>query len=233
MSTCVTCALQAGTDQQEEVLDAYDSALATSALKVEEAQQAAAALAAQLTDTELQLNQLQHMYNKNTMHGVACLSDENDDDMKASSSDAAAVALAVAAAERRSGAGGKLLGALKAVAGAETDCTRGLRALRQHQKHLEQQIMKQQQELSKLQRDNIKLTRFKKQYVMAANKLQAATAAQAAAVAAAEEAGLRAAAANGKADRLQQQVSIQKLGQVCLQPIRQSAASTAMAAPCT
>lgn len=205
---CALFVLQAGSEHQE-VLDAYDTALAAAAFKVEEAQLAAAALAAQLTETELQLSQLQHICNEWTLTGGKCAFEEEH--MASSSSDSVVAAVAVAAAGCRAGASGR---SPQAALGADANCTRGLRALRQHQKHLEQQVLQQQQELSKLHRDNIKLIRFQQQYTLAVNKLQAATTAHATATVAAEEAGLRAAAANGRAERLQQEVSTFNLHEV-------------------
>lgn len=208
-SFCDICGgLQAGSDHQE-VLDAYDSALAASAAKVQEAQEAAAALAAQLTDTELQLQQLHHACSNSALLGVA-RGLESDLGTGIIGSDAAAVAMAVAAAGGRcknskSPTRSKHAAALP----ADLECSRGMRALRQHQKHLEQQLSKQQQDVTRLQRENLKLLRYKKQWTTAVSRLQGATAAQEAAAAAAEEAGLRAAAANGRADRLQQQVRLE------------------------
>lgn len=82
-----------------------------------------------------------------------------------------------------------------------------LAALRQHQKHLEQQLAKQHTEYARLQRENIKLVRCKKQFDGAAQKLNEAVAAQTVAQSAVQEARLRAAAEAGKAEKLQQQVS--------------------------
>jgi hypothetical protein len=82
-----------------------------------------------------------------------------------------------------------------------------VRALRQHQTHLEQQLAKVSEELSQLQRANIKLMRYKKQYEVAAQSLQSSGGAKAAAEAYAQEAGLRAAAAAGRADKLEMEVS--------------------------
>lgn len=85
---------------------------------------------------------------------------------------------------------------------------RGVRALRQHQTHLEQQVAKLSEELSQLQRENIKLVRYKKQYEVAAQSLHSSGGAKAAAEAFAQQAGLRAAAAAGRADKLEMQVGV-------------------------
>jgi hypothetical protein len=72
--------------------------------------------------------------------------------------------------------------------------------------HLEQQLAKQTAELSQLQRENIRLMRYKKQYEVAAQSLQASAGAKVAAEGYAHEAGLRAAAAAGRAEKLDMEV---------------------------
>jgi hypothetical protein len=181
-------ALQAG--EHAEVFDAYDAAVAASAAQVQEAQAAAAALAAQLADAELQLQQHSRTYAAATAG-------------RCSSPTQSAEALAVAAAVESHAA---RAGRNSDTANRGTVATGPLAALRQHQKSLEKQLAKQHAELTKLQRENLRLMRFKKQFESAGVKLKEAAASQAAAEAAAQQAGLRAAFEAGKAERLQQQV---------------------------
>jgi hypothetical protein len=72
--------------------------------------------------------------------------------------------------------------------------------------HLEQQLAKSSEQLSQLQRDNIKLLRYKRQFEVAAQSLQGNAAAKAAAEAQSQGAGLKATAAAERADRLAAQV---------------------------
>lgn len=88
---------------------------------------------------------------------------------------------------------------------------RGVRALRQHQERLEQQLARVSGELSELQRENVRLVRYKRQYEVAAHSLAASSGAKAAAEAFAEEAGLRAAAASGRADKLELEVCVRSI----------------------
>jgi hypothetical protein len=93
-------------------------------------------------------------------------------------------------------------GASSSVCGA----ARGVIALRQHQRHLEQQVLKQAEALQQQEREGIRLLRFKKQFEAAADRLVALAASKDSAEAFAQEAGLRAAAAAGRADRLELKV---------------------------
>lgn len=204
------------TGDQQELLGAFDAALAASAARTEEAQAAAARLASQLTEVELQVQQLQLICGASAdtdSRGPAASS------RRSSLNDNAAVVRAVASAEKRSPEKRQRSPCRNAfAAGAAPDgCGgRGVRALRQHQTHLEQQLAKQAEELSQLQRDNIKLMRFKRQYEVAAQSLQVSAGTKAAAEAFAQEAGLRAAAAAGRADRLDLQVCMCMYVCVCI-----------------
>jgi len=202
--------LQARADQTE-LVDAFDAALAASASRTEEAQLAAARLATQVTEMELQLQQLQLICDASVAGTDGRGAQRGDRRVSATSTsraDNTAVVRAVASAERRSPEKQRSPCRNAFAAGAAPDgCGgRGLRALRQHQTHLEQQLAKQTEELSQLQRENVRLTRFKKQYEVAAQSLQAGSGAKAAAEVFAQEAGLRAAAAAGQAERLEMQV---------------------------
>lgn len=205
----VCMCLQAGSEQQE-VLAAYDAALAASAARAEEAQAAAARLATQTTELELQVQQLQLICNTSTAAadggGTAPASRRPlNGSMRA---DAAATLRAAASAECRSpDKRPPCRNAFNSGAAPDGCGGRGVRALRQHQTHLEQQLGKVSEELSQLQRANIKLLRYKTQYEVATQSLQSSAGAKAAAEAYAQEAGLRAAAAAGRADKLEMEVS--------------------------
>ena len=82
-----------------------------------------------------------------------------------------------------------------------------LGALRSNSKRLETQVQELSQELADARREKLSLLRYKRQYEAAAGALKEQRKAAEQAAAAAEAAGLRAAAATGKADRLQMQVS--------------------------
>lgn len=208
---------QAGGDQQQ-VLEAYDSALAASASRVDEAQSAAARLACQVTEMELQIQQLTLICNGGGAAviassaaaagagGVGAIGNSSNNNAGGCSP----ITRAVMASPRGNRSPERLRSPCRNAfaAGAAPDSCggRGVRALRQHQTHLEQQLAKQNGELSQLQRDNIKLLRYKKQWEVAAQGLQASAGSKAAAEAFAQEAGLRAAAAAGRADRLELQV---------------------------
>lgn len=179
--------MQAG--DHTEVFDAYDAALAASAAQVQEAQAAAAALAAQLADCELQLQQ------QSRPEAVAGARPGSP----APSADAAAVAAAVEAHAARTGRSSN-------TSSSSCPALGPLAALRQHQKNLEKQLAKQHAELTKQQRENLRLMRLKRQFETAGQRLKDAAAAQAAAESAAQQAGLKAKAEAGKAERLQQQV---------------------------
>lgn len=208
------------------MLAACDTALAASAARAEEAQAAASRLATQVTELELQVQQLQLICGTTAAGGAA------DGGSAGSSGAAAAKPSWRPLSGSSSGGGGSMradgAAALRAVASA--DCRspdkqsarcraaftpgaapdgcggRGVRALRQHQAHLEAQLAKLSEELSQLQRENVKLLRYKKQYEVAAASLTSAGGAKAAAESYAQEAGVRAAAAGGRADRLELQV---------------------------
>lgn len=178
--------MQAG--DHAEVFDAFDAALAASAAQVQEAQEAAAALAAQLAECELQ----QH----STQATAAAAGNRPGSPVLAA--DALAVAAAVESHAARTGSTSNR--------SPSSHASGPLAALRQHQKSIEKQLAKQHAELTKLQRENLKLMRFKKQFKSAGQKLKEAAAVQAAAESAAQQAGLKAAAEAGRAERLQQQV---------------------------
>lgn len=152
---------------------------------------------------ELQLQQLQHVCGAPT--ALAVCAGGADPVAAGSREEGAAVLLAVAAEAARSpekqrGAGAGATG--EAVCGG----SRGVRALRQHQRLLEATVAKQQAALCALERDNLRLLRYRKQFEAAAAALDGVAAAKAAAEAYATEAGLRAAAASGRADRLEMQL---------------------------
>jgi hypothetical protein len=160
---------------------------------VQEAQAAAAALAAQLADAELQLQQ------HSRTHAASIADRPGSPNLSA---EAHAVAAAVESHAARAGRDSSSSTFSKSSA-----ATGPLAALRQRQKNLEKQLAKQTAELAKLQRENLRLMRFKKHFESAGQKLKDAAAAQAAAEAASQQAGLRAALEAGRAERLQQQVS--------------------------
>uniref|UniRef100_A0A383WA50 Uncharacterized protein n=1 Tax=Tetradesmus obliquus TaxID=3088 RepID=A0A383WA50_TETOB len=170
-----------------EVFDAFDAALAASAAQVQEAQAAAATLAAQLADCELQLQQ----------HSNQAAGNRPGNPVPAA--DALAAAAAVESHAARTGSTSNR--------SPSSHASGPLAALRQHQKSIEKQLAKQHAELTKLQRENLRLMRFKEQFESAGQKLKEAAAAQAAAEAAGQQAGLKAAAEAGRAERLQQQVA--------------------------
>jgi hypothetical protein len=210
--------VQTGTGQQD-ILEAFDAALAASAARTEEAQSAAARLATQLAELELQVQQLQLICG--AQPDAASLAEARARPKSGTPrADGAAVVRAVASAEARSPEKQRSPCRNGFAAGAAADgCGgRGVRALRQHQTHLEQQLAKQTAELTQLQRENIRLMRYKKQYEVAAQSLQASAGAKVAAEAYAQEAGLRAAAAGGRADKLDIEVC-QCVGRAgCLMP---------------
>lgn len=202
--------LQAGNEQQE-MLAAYDAALAASAARAEEAQAAAARLATQMTELELQVQQLQLICSTSTAaagDSGGATSGSRQPLSGSSRADGAATLRAVASAECRSpDKRSPCRNAFNSGAAPDGCGGRGVRALRQHQTHLEQQLAKVSEELSQLQRANLKLMRYKKQYEVAAQSLQSSGGSKAAAEAYAQEAGLRAAAAAGRADKLEMEVS--------------------------
>lgn len=207
------------------MLAACDAALAASAARAEEAQAAASRLATQVTELELQVQQLQLICGTTAAGGAAdgggsggaAAAKPSWRPLSGSSggggggsmrADGAAALRAVASAECRSPDKRPARCRAAFTPGAAPDgCGgRGMRALRQHQAHLEAQLAKLSGELSQLQRENVKLLRYKKQYEVAAASLTSAGGAKAAAESYAQEAGLRVAAAGGRADRLELQV---------------------------
>jgi hypothetical protein len=209
------------------MLAACDAALAASAARAEEAQAAASRLATQVTELELQVQQLQLICGTTAAGGAADGSSGGSAAAKptwrplsgSSSSgggggsvraDGAATLRALASAECRSPdkRAARCRAAFAPGAAPDGCGGRGVRALRQHQAHLEAQLAKLSEELSQLQRENVRLLRYKKQYEVAAASLASAGGAKAAAESYAQEAGLRAAAAGGRADKLELQVRI-------------------------
>jgi hypothetical protein len=87
-----------------------------------------------------------------------------------------------------------------------------LSVLRSNSKRLELKVQELSQELADARREKLSLLRYKRQYEAAAGALKEQRKAAEQGVAAAEAAGLRAAAATGKAERLQMQVSRAGLG---------------------
>lgn len=172
------CRVQAGGDLQE-TFAAYDAALLASAARVEEAQSASTKLATQVAELELQVQQLQLICSTSAVGPGGALTSAQAGPKTAqrrplsgsstvtttSRADGAAVVRAVASAECRSPERRSPCRQGFA-AGAAADGTggRGVRALRQHQAHLEQQVAKLSEELTQLQRENVKLVRYKRQY---------------------------------------------------------------------
>jgi hypothetical protein len=188
---------------QEEVLDAYDAALSSASATALEAQAAAAALAGQLCDTELQLQQQLLLHNNvhNIRHNKLRSSSE------APQVDGAAAARAASTADTDTHLdtcqGGFCAGCLYAAA----DTSKGIKAIRKHQKQVDQVVQQQQKELAQLLRHNTKLLRYKKQFEVASQQLEQSAAARSAAEAAAEQAMLRARQSAATAEKLEQQVS--------------------------
>lgn len=202
-----------------------DTALAASAARAEEAQAAASRLATQVTELELQVQQLQLICGTTAAGGAADSGNGGSSGVAAAKpswrplsgsssgggsmrADGAAALRAAASAECRSPdkRSARCRAAFNSGAAPDGCGGRGVRALRQHQAHLEAQLTKLSEELSQLQRENVKLLRYKKQYEVAAASLASAGAAKAAAESYAQEAGLRAAAAGGRTDKLELQV---------------------------